>query len=263
MIGYSTDDRAVALSRETVYRFLAAMFRHPSESLREFRSNVAQDALQTALDILREDVSHNDIPLGFGELPSNELNAQELIDWLQRPPDDLFAEYDRVFGVGPTADCPPYETEFCPSHEPFYRAQQMADVAGFYHAFGLNVSQTRPDRPDHIALELEFMSLLVAKQQLTQKNRRRHAKGRAEVCRKAQRCFLMDHLVWWAPSFARGLRRKAGTGPYAALAQLLAAFMPLERSRFNIKAPQAPVKPKSVERPEEDTGCNSCTSTTS
>lgn len=262
MTGYTTDDLAVQLSRETVYRFLAAMLRHPAEYLNEFRDLTTHDALGTAIGILRDDVNSNDIPLGFGELPAEELDAQELTQWLRQPPDDLFAEYDRVFGIGPTTDCPPYETEFCPTQEPFYRAQQMADVAGFYNAFGLNVSRTRPDRPDHISLELEFMSLLVTKHRLAGRGRRRHAKGRREVSRQAQWCFLRDHLVWWVPSYATGLRRKAGTGPYAALARILAAFMPLERSRFNIKAPQAPVRPKSVERPEEDTGCNSCSSAT-
>lgn len=258
MIGYETDELTTNLARRIIYRYLAAALRHPSEYFRELRQPPALDAFETATEIMRQKVNSEPIPLGFGELPAEELNPSKWIAWLQRPADDLFGEYDRVFGVGPVVDCPPYETEFFGNQEPFFRAQQMADVAGFYQAFGLNVSHTRPERPDHLALELEFMSLLILKERFAHKENESTGNENAQVCRDAQMRFLSDHLVWWAPSYATGLRRKAGDGPYEHLGRMLAAFMPIERSLFNIKAPQLPVRPRIEERPEEDSGCESC-----
>lgn len=258
MPGYTTDDLAIDLARETTYRFLSAMFRHPSENLRELRSDIALAAFGAAIRILKEDSESDAWPLGYAELPPSELCFGEIEQWLNGPPDNLFAEYDRVFGIGPTADCPPYETEFCGNREPFYRAQQMADVAGFYKAFGLNIARSRPERPDCLALQLEFMSVLITKQRLAENFATKTGEEQGQICRAAQREFLRDHLVWWAPSYARGLERKAGDGPYAAAGRILASFLPIERRRFNLKSPKMAVKPQSIERPEESTGCNGC-----
>src|SRR5262245_46231940 len=200
MIGNSTDNLAISLARVTVYRYLAGLLRHPAQSFRQMRLAVATDAFETAIAILRNEAGTDGVPLGFGELPVEDLNVDELIKCLHRPPDDLFFEFDRVFGIGPTVDCPPYETEFCNNHEPFYRAQQMADVAGFYRAFGLQVARNDADRPDHIALEFEFMSFLVIKQRLAEQGRTEQSAEHAAVCRSAQIEFLRDHLVWWVPS---------------------------------------------------------------
>ncbi|MBX7105760.1 MAG: molecular chaperone TorD family protein [Gemmataceae bacterium] len=262
MIELQTDIPAVNLARETIYRFVAAGMRHPAEQLLPMRDAASIDLLREAIGLLRDEAAEVDVHRGFGEEPADAMDATELIAWLTGPADDLFAEYDRVFGIGPTADFPPYETEFCANQEPFYRAQQMADVAGFYKAFGLNVARGRPDRPDHLALELEFMALLLTNERLALESISDFRDEHVAVCRATQRSFFNDHVSWWVPSFAAGLRRKADTGPYAALGYLLAAFMPLERARLGVKAPQMPVRPRSVEPPEAQSGCEGCTPTT-
>jgi DMSO reductase family type II enzyme chaperone len=259
MNGYETDDRTINLARRLTYRFLAAGLRHPSECFRELRQSAAMEAMEAATAILRQGNEKEPIPLGFGELPPAALDPAEILQWLRQPADDLFAEYDRVFGVGPVVDCPPYETEFFNNQEPFFRAQQMADVAGFYQAFGLNISKSRPERPDHIALELEFMSWLVFKERMALERNDPQGVADAYVCRDAQEDFLTDHMVWWMPSYATGLRKKAGDGPYACLGRMLSAFLPIERAQFNIKAPQAPVRPRMETRPEDhEMGCEGC-----
>ena len=62
-----------------------------------------------------------------------------LVEELQVPLDTLRAQYENVFGIVVPKDCPPYETEYYPSQDTFGRSQQLADVAGFYRAFGIEL----------------------------------------------------------------------------------------------------------------------------
>src|SRR5262249_16104379 len=151
---------------------------------------------------------------------------------LPRSASELRAEYDRIFGLVLCRECPPYETEYHPSAETFLRAQQLADIAGFYRAFGLEPSRSRPERPDHIALELAFMAFLGRKGREAQSGAEKAEEVR--VCADAQRKFFRDHLAWWLPFFTTGLRHKAEHGFYAEVGRALAAFLPLERSRLNV-----------------------------
>jgi TorA maturation chaperone TorD len=160
----------------------------------------------------------------------------------------------------PARECQPYETEYHATSEPFFRAQQLADVAGFYRAFGLDAARDAPERPDHLALELEFMAFVLLKKRLALTSAPPDV-CRAElasICDEVQRGFFREHLAWWVPSFATGLRRKAGSGFYTAVAQVLAAFLPAERARLGVAAPRLPLQPTLIERPEEAAGCAGC-----
>jgi len=255
------DTQCTLLARESLYRFLAAALCDPRNQMYRLVIVVEnQTAAIMAAELLRDEAISELIPLGFGELPAENLDLSGLVAEFRRPLDDLLTEYDRTFGLIFTPECPPYETEYCPNSEPFFRAQQLADVAGFYRGFGLDIASSQPDRPDHIALELEFMSLLLTKERLALTSDSPFAEEHAEICRNAQRKFFGEHLAWWAPSFASGLWRKAGDGLYAEVARVLAAFLPTERNQYEIKAPQLPVRPHLVERPEEQSGCAGCSS---
>jgi hypothetical protein len=59
------------------------------------------------------------------------------------------------------------------------------------------------------------------------------------------------------PSFATGLRRKAGGGFYAALGGL-AVLMPAERLRYGVASPHLPLRVATIEPPEEQAGCAAC-----
>jgi TorA maturation chaperone TorD len=108
-----------------------------------------------------------------------------------------------------------------------------------------------------VARELEFLAHLLFLRRLADDGSPTGGE-RTGVCEDAARRFFRDHVAWWVPSFATGLCRRAGTGPYAALGRALAAFLPAERGRLGIKAPQAPVRPARPERSEEDAGCAGC-----
>ena len=81
------------------------------------------------------------------------------------------------------------------------------------------------------------------------------AREQAQLCDDAERLFFRDHVAWWVPSFATGLRRKAGGGFYACVAQALAAFLPAERAYWGVAASRVPLAVTLIERPEEQPGC--------
>jgi DMSO reductase family type II enzyme chaperone len=252
-----TEAQADILARECLYRFLAAALSAPGTARRGLLFDPKNQRLAgAAADLLRAEAGSACVPLGFGELPADDLDLGPLLDALRQTGNDLAAEYQRVFGLVVPRECPPYETEYHSSSEPFFRAQQLADIAGFYRAFGLDTSLKEPERPDHLALELEFMAFLLLKKRLALESMTTDTDAdHASICDEAYARFFRDHLAWWIPSFATGLRRKAGTGFYAALGQILGAVVPAERGHLGIAAPRLPLQPMLIEGPEEQAGC--------
>jgi TorA maturation chaperone TorD len=106
-------------------------------------------------------------------------------------------------------------------------------------------------------LELEFLGFLLLKKRFAVSSTtvNPNAAAQASLCHETQALFFRDHLAWWVPSFAAGLRRKAGVGFYAALGQVLGALMPAERSRFRLASPGLPLQASLIEGPEERAGC--------
>jgi TorA maturation chaperone TorD len=256
------DTMAVDLARECLYRFLATVLRDPaSPAWRSILSADNQRLAGEAGKLLREEALTQTMTLGFGELPPSELDLRPLLALFAEPIEAQVAEYDRVFGLVIAKECPPYETEYYPAKETFQRSQQLADIAGFYRAFGIEPSMSTPERPDHIALELEFMAILSMKKRLALLTDEDGSNGmeQAMICEDAARKFFTDHLCWWVPAFATGLRRKAGAGLYAAVAGVLAAWIPAERMRLGVPPARMAVQATLVERPEEQAGCADCT----
>lgn len=93
-------------------------------------------------------------------------------------------------------ECPPYETEYGSPHV-FAQSGELADIAGFYRAFGLAAPAT--ERVDHLAVELEFLSFLAFKEAWAVNNGETERTGEL---REIQAKFLADHLARWAPAFA-------------------------------------------------------------
>ena len=187
-------------ARQYVYRFLSLAFSDPmSRRWPVIYDPQFQSAVIAAGAVLRDDVVAREV--APGELPPDQFNIELAISLL-RP--EQAAEYQQIFGLMVSKKCPPYETEYCPQTFSVYRSQQLADIAGFYRAFGLEPSLDMPERHDHIALELEFMSWLIAKEDYAFQSAEKVA-----TCIDAQRSFLKEHLAWWAPAFAQALRPRA------------------------------------------------------
>ena len=245
--GTKSDSTLDEIARECLYRFLSAVVAGPN-SPGWCRATDAGDQ-ELVLEAPR-----------WLQAESDELRMSRLVEELQVPLDTLRAQYENVFGIVVPKDCPPYETEYYPSQDTFGRSQQLADVAGFYRAFGIELAQSVRERSDHLALELEFMAFLLLKKRMT------YAAGghdlaadeQASICEQAHRDFFRDHLAWWVPAFAANLRRKVHDGYLHALAEVLATWVPAECRRLEIHTVLRPTQPERIEEPEEQSGCAAC-----
>lgn len=255
---------ALDLAREYLYRFLAMALGDPTAETISYLSDPAIRRLtMDATELLRQEAEASATKLGLGELSPDHLDVLPLFAELPEWSVDPVGAYQNVFGLVCNRACPPYETEYQPSSESFFRAQELADIAGFYRAFGIEPAAAKPERPDYLPLELEFMAFLLTKKRLADAatDNEELAAEHVAVCAKAERAFFQEHIVWWAASFAQGLRRKTERGWYAKCADLLAAFLPIERSHLEVAPPRMPLQPALIERPEEQGACTECVAT--
>lgn len=251
---YVLEQTAIDAAREAIYRFLAIALTDPGRHAQRLPTGCQQrELLAEAAAIVREDAGTHQAELGFGESSEEHLRFDEAFAQLDGLGDRLPEEYDRIFGLIQCRECPPFETEYHTGNETFFQSQQIADVGGFYRAFGIEPGLAGHERPDHVALELEFMAFLLCKARLAA------ADDARAVCEAAQAAFFREHLAWWLPAFCVGLRRKAEHGFFAEVGELLAAFLRAERLRSGLPAPRVPLQMASVDQPEmEESSCNSC-----
>lgn len=193
-------DLAETLARSALYKLLSVAFLPPSEWSAELFSGIDR-----ILDLLPE--GHQAI------LRPIAREAPICLSAATEP------EYTRLFGVGLAAT--PYETEYDPLASA-RKGHRLADLLGFYEAFGVRLADHRKEFPDHIAAELEFMAILLLKA----------AHAGAEVMEEAQTVseeaahkFLADHLGAWGGAFADRVETSTEDGFYRFAARLLRGFL--------------------------------------
>lgn len=197
-----------AVRRSVVYRFLSLALRPPAEGL-------------VALDTARWEAV-----LRAARGAGHEVAAAVEAAWRTFAgvsSGTLPTEYDRIFGHRVGGDCPLYEAQYAAGGV-FAQAQRLADIAGFYRAFGLDVDEAAGERPDHVSLELEFMHVLAYREAYA---RRYHGPDEVALLFDAQRAFVRDHLSRWVPALG-GLLLKSAGGVYATLASALTAWLTAE-----------------------------------
>ena len=175
-------------------------------------------------------------PAGFAETVPVLREASERFWTL--PADALEGEFRRVLGHTLSKECPPYETLYGVSQVDFQQSQVMADISGFFRAFGLQVSATALERIDHVAVELEFLQVLAAKEAYAGSQ---GDEAHARIVREGEMAFMADHLGKWAPTFARRLRQRSPDGVYGLWARLLDAFLEADARHLGV-GPLDPVE---------------------
>ncbi|MBI2877973.1 MAG: molecular chaperone TorD family protein [Candidatus Tectomicrobia bacterium] len=126
--------------------------------------------------------------------------------------EELQEAYTNLFDVGMGGPpCPLYEG----SYVGWGRTQLFEELLRFYEFFGLELSPSGRELPDHLTVELEFMHYLTFQE------------AQAEdpfPYRLAQRDFLSRHLAHWVPLMAERLAQKTESGLFARLGEVLCSF---------------------------------------
>jgi TorA maturation chaperone TorD len=193
--------QASVVERSHVYALLASVFRAPLDGaqLQRLRMPEMLAALAAADVDVGEDFATGD--------------AKAVLD-------SLAIDYTQLFH-GPIARIAPYE-----GMQTEKDAQLMGAAAHAVRAFlaeaGFEVLREGGEFPDHVSVELAFMS------ELAQRAGDAAEVGDAIVMEKAvslQRRFLAEHLGRWAGRFAGDVSGTATTPFYRGMADLLAAFI--------------------------------------
>lgn len=208
----SAPDRNSARAR--AYRALARLFSPPmAETLGEL-SRHELPALAGALRALGAAMS----------LQEGAFALYEALSGLD--PEELVAEWEANFEASGGLFCPLGETAHTTesSQEAWLKGYRLADIAGFYHAFGVEVTPGS-EVPDHLAIELEFMHLLAVKEAVALEQGEVEGAG---TCREAAISFMRDHLGRWGSKVHQRLEEGQGK-VYPLAAAILEGFLALDK----------------------------------
>jgi len=165
---------------------------------------------------------------------------------------DLRDEHRRVFSNVIALDCPPYETLFGNDHV-FGQSYVMGDIAGFYSAFGLQLSPDIHERLDHLSVELEFMHYLSYKESYAILH---DGAEKFMTVVEAEKKFVKEHIGRWVPLFSGMLKRKADYGFYKILADFTTDWMAFEIAFLSVTPEpysETDYRPASYMNPEGQT----------
>lgn len=149
------------------------------------------------------------------ELPHDQRDrAREL---MTIPLEAWEAEFYRVLGPSGIPACESsYDENALAGRGPL-----IADIAGFYEAFAYHPGQAPAEVPDHLSVELGFLSYLAVKIAFALYEAQTEE---ALVARKAYERFLKDHVGYWAEPFRRTVER-ANSSLYSTGAHWLCALV--------------------------------------
>lgn len=195
----SPDDPA----REEFCRLLAASYYQPDEMFREER----------VFPRLAERAAAIDADLAQTAAAVAEAFAGE-------NPDELLLDYSRLF-LGPfDILAKPYGSVWLEGDKVLMGDSTMA-VKELYRAGGFELADDFNEVPDHIAVELEFLYLLIYQDHVDLRQR-----------------FLQDHLGRWIEPFTAAMEQGARTDFYRLLAELTRKFVGREQRLLQGPKPQ-------------------------
>lgn len=190
-----------ASSRSKAYRFLALIYLKPptkeliTKFLREHPFSIESGEMKALSKYLSQ----------------NKLMSPEIFE------ERLAAEHTRLFG-GVSREYgtpPPYESVW--RGEGRVMGTATMNVLKSYGEAGVELADYTTEPPDHIGLELGYLSYLCSKEADALRNN--DVRGTAKYMHSAQE-FLRGHIEKWVPEFCRQIAEKDRTGFYRAIALL-------------------------------------------
>ncbi len=132
---------------------------------------------------------------------------------------ELQESYMRLFGEsGSNETIHLCETSYLRSPEAM--AWVAANIVGQYQEGGVSLSA--PQAPDHLAVELEFLSFLCDREARAWEEGKRDLVS--EILEREKR-FLIDHLYQWLPAFIEKISKRTEEGFYNLLSQTVWAIV--------------------------------------
>lgn len=197
-------------AREDLCRFLAACYYEPAL---EFEEEKLFDSMLEAATRVHPDLAESARGLG------KAFAAQDL--------QTLLVDYTRLF-LGPIeALAKPYGSswlEVVPTED-----NPPLAVLDLYSEGGFEIDDDFRELPDHVAVELEFLYLLIFNMNRAQ------AAGKTEeiaATELLQQRFLGEHLGAWMGPFAAAVKKGAATAFYQELAEFTERFVQMEKARL-------------------------------
>lgn len=204
--------RATAL----VYRVVSAGFRYPDSANLDAFTELAAGMSQAVACL---DDRDSELARSWRELERQAAAA----------PAERENEHVSLFGHAVHGPCPPYEAEYGERGERLQQPHELADLAAFYRAFGLDVAAD--ERPDYLPIECEFAAFLCLKHAYAADS---GDGALLRVAREARARFLREHLGRWTPTFIGLLVRESEAGFHAALARILGHLVSVDRAGLGV-----------------------------
>ncbi len=217
-----------ALARSVVYHALSVSFQMPTEvGLGRIGARAGFPVLVAALEQL-------DGRSGSGSLASGAAGVRAV----SVPGVGALASvFVRLFGHTARGLVCACEAEYGPDTG-FQQPQQLADISGYYLAFGLQPIAASDTRLDHIACECEFMDFLNRKQAVLLADLKPSPDRRDTLAatEQAERTFLRDHLGRFGRAFAARAADADAEGYFGAFGRVLLGLIENECARVGIRA---------------------------
>jgi TorA maturation chaperone TorD len=220
---WTKTDHITLLAQADLLLFIAQMFAPPSAEL------------QKMLEIEVPDIKELLQKSGISEANRLEELFQQIRQQAQGL-DTWAGEYNRLFETN--VACSINETGIIRRD----KGAILADIAGFYNAFGFKLSEEATEKVDHLTGELEFVAMLLVMLANTQDEEA------LRTTHHALSLFSFDHIGEWLPTFCERLTEATNLLIYQHLAQLLQGVWSEVVSINSLPIPEGEI----MELPEDD-----------
>ncbi len=139
-----------------------------------------------------------DINLLAAELPEGFRSAAEEMSLI--PLEEWETEFHRVIGPG---GCPAIESSY-DENALAGRGPLLAEIAGFYEAFAYRPDPRVRETPDHVSIELGFLSYLALKVAYALYEERPEQR---EIAEQAYWRFMETHPLYWLGAFSERIHQ--------------------------------------------------------
>ena len=214
------EESALAAAQSSLFALLSRCFMRPDK---ELAADIAAKSISAALQGVLSPRAEDGIAAALDGISSFERSCEGVAEEEIRL--RMEVDYNRLF-VGPAALLAPpygsyYASESKASGSGRLRTEEERAVAEAYLRYGYALPRPLVELPDHIAVELEFLSKLGAEEAAAWEA---GDDARAGALQTAQMLFLEDHVAPWADRLAERVAAGASTTFYPGVAGLAASF---------------------------------------